>query len=347
MKQILKEQLKRSREMMGLLNEQGKDIISRGFSSLQKTEEESLLKQLDYKLRTKLSAPTLINNKFTTVMGTIKKAIADKTITELELMNMLEVALKAGGKDSQQILSFFTVHNPGLFDAIKSLAGVKGVTKEGIISKFPEFGNIPKDLQDIFLKQSGFDFEKVIPSVVHSVYSKTIKDIEKGKYTIGDASVLSVDELASTKSVMELGDLANKLKQNKILRELEVKSKTRQGNSESMMADAEFDRYVMETQNQNARDLQQLAKGDQKLYQQKRMDNLAFDNAVQDLKAKTSDVTLKVTDNAPKILKNRLKLIGLWSLIAIGVVGASAVVYYLTKKSGGKKPVKRKNIDDY
>lgn len=337
------EEIFRNKKLMGLNEATNPPILflNKIFKSISSSEIDEISQGVAKKLGKRINNSTDIVN-----------AVKRNEINEYDVVNIIGDVFKRSGKNLDVITDTLISGDKKFFSGVKTLVD-DGASVDEILRYFPELNRISEDLRNHYLNKAGLKqvtfLNKPKPTNVNTptsanvgIKTKTINDIIGGKYTIGDASELSVDEITKLESVVKLGGVAKQLKNDDTIRKLEIAAKRRKENHEELMSDAEFNQYVNEIKHKKGMNDIETERALKDLEQKTKMDNL-------DYKEKKSNVTVTTTANQTIILKNRLRYIGLWSIIVLGVVGTAALTYYLTNKNKKKvtTPTNRPPLSSY
>lgn len=189
------------------------------------------------------------------------------------------------------------------------------------------------------VKESGMAPKITTPTTpISTVGTKSIDDLLKGNITINDVSQLTGENLANIKEVIALPGVANAVKNDKVLKDLEAKMQRQ---------------TVTHAGNMNSVELQQaemkLQKAQQKLAHTDRMNTVEYQKAEievrgaeDELRAQKSGTKATVAKNTVTTMKSNNQIVILWikRVIALGVTAAGiyGLIYLINKIKGGGSP---------
>ena len=170
---LLKEEIKKSLRLMGILNEAvsstlGKDIIRALFKNLIKNDIDNIVAKIEAQVG-KLKGTGLA-----AIEGAIGKSISRK--------EAISIIIDTLGKSSDEVVSMIETNAPQFFSSLEAAAKNKK-TRSEFISSFPNLDDFPEDVVTLLLKKAGATFgNKVTIRELVSTFSTKYPELFKSAW---------------------------------------------------------------------------------------------------------------------------------------------------------------------
>jgi hypothetical protein len=147
MKNMLNEEIKRNKRLMGLLNEAAAppNILKSLFNNIVQSDIDNIFNKIETKLGTSLGGPYSFTE--------LTKAITNRKITK---KYAIEVVLDTLNWTDDQVASIIEKDAPAIISSIEAAAAVKG-TRSEILSAVPQLADLPDGVVNSLFKKVGVE----------------------------------------------------------------------------------------------------------------------------------------------------------------------------------------------